>query len=586
MFKIQLICIITLVNKNNLNKIIKNNKIYNSLFSFDSKEKEAEYKFFYFSSKLGQTKTVILLTSILYFALGILDLLYSNIEFCVYIPIKLFIVISGFLLVYTKILTIEKVNSLVHLFYIFALIGILLQMYFSTDKLFFLFYSVGFISVMSVSIILSSVKLLNTIISSIILSSIYLFALHFKIDSYQLYGYIFLIFTVFAVAMLAALLNEISHRENFMLIKQIEKTTNEKIADEIEINKASIQKLQSLNQNNTELRKTIKELMQKEKSLNTILNNKTYDSDTKLKVIIAALNDFNVYTDGINKEIEQTNIDITKKLDELKENIEIKENFEINKKQFDLNQMLNDIELIFKFSVENRSFNITNSTNTSREIKTDQAKLKQIFVSLVNHLFNIGANKIDCSYYIDDDKNIIFTFNSDRYINDKLDVNKLLVPMYLANLGGKIMDNANENNTIIFKIPAKQSEIIINTDNSLNFDNKSVLIIDDDKENLSYLEFVIKSSKAKIYKASNGVEALDIFKENNNELQIVIMDINMPGLNGNEAARFMKEINPSVPILLVTAYSFYNNKLLNADKVLIKPFSPKVLIENISELVN
>ena len=124
------------------------------------------------------------------------------------------------------------------------------------------------------------------------------------------------------------------------------------------------------------------------------------------------------------------------------------------------------------------------------------------------------------------------------------------------------------------------------TDNSLNFTNKSVLIIDDDKENLSYLEFVIRNSKAKIYKASNGVEALDIFKEKNTELQIVVMDISMPGLNGNEAAKFMKQINPSVPILLVTAYSFYNNKLLNADKVLIKPFSPKVLIQNISELVN
>ena len=569
-----------------MEKTVRNNKVYNILFGFNSKQKESEYKFFYFSSKLGQTRSIILITSVLYFALGILDLLYSNIDFNVYIPIKLFVISSGFLLVYTKILTIEKVNFLVHLFYIIALLGIILQMYFSTDKLFFLFYSVGFVSVMSVSIMLSSVKMLNTIISSLVLGSIYLFVLHFKINDYSLYGYMFLFFTVFSVAVVAALLNEISNRENFLLIKHIEKSTNEKIADEIEINKVSIQKLQSLNQNNKELRKTINELISKEKSLNSILKNRSFDSETKLKVITEALSDFNNFTVDINKEIEQTNLDITKKLDELKENIEIKENFEISKKQFDLNQMLSDIELIFKFSSENRSFIINRPTNTSIVIKTDQAKLKQIFISLVNHLFNIGANKIDCSYSIDDENYIIFTFNSDRYINDKLDVNKLLVPMYLANLGGKIVDNIDENSTITFRVPAKQSEIIFNSDNLLNFKNKSVLIIDDDKENLSYLEFVIKNSKAKIYKASNGVDALDIFKEKNTELQIVIMDISMPGLNGNEAAKFMKEINPSVPILLVTAYSFYNNKLLNADKVLIKPFSPKVLIENISELVN
>jgi len=554
---------------------VKNNKFYNSLFGFKSKQKESEYIFFFFSSKFEQIKALILITSIVYFLLGLIDLLYSSIAFDIYISIKLFVVIYGLLLVYTKILENNRVSLYVHSFYIFALTGIIIQMYFSTDPLFYLFYSVGFVSVMSVLIMLSSVRILHTAISSILISILYLYTLQLKISTYEFYGYTFLFITVYSVAIVATLLNELSNRENYILIKQIEQYSKEQIASKIEITKTSIQELQNLNQQNLELQETIDLLISKEKSLKNILTNQNYNSETKLKAILATLNNFNIFKD-----------DITKKIDILKENIKIKEDFEIHQNKFYIHKMLSDIILIFKYSEENKSFVLNNIKQEAIQISTNQSKLKQIFISLINHLFNIGVNKIDCSYFIDDKNNITFTFNTNIPINDNLELNKLLVPMYLSNLGGEIINNTDKKNTIAFTIPTQQLEQEEKTNSPLNFTNKSVLIIDDDKENLSYLEFVIKNSKAKIYKALNGVEAIEIFKKKHHELQIVIMDINMPGLNGNEAAKYMKEINPEVPILLVTAYSFYKQQSINADKVLIKPFTPKVLIENITELIN
>ncbi len=554
---------------------VKNNKFYNSLFGFKSKQKESEYIFFFFSSKFEQIKALILITSIVYFLLGLIDLLYSSIAFDIYISIKLFMVIYGLLLVYTKILESNKVSLYVHSFYIFALIGIIIQMYFSTDPLFYLFYSVGFVSVMSVLIMLSSVRILHTAISSILISILYLYVLQLKISTYEFYGYTFLFITVYFVAIVATLLNELSSRENYVLIKQIEQYSKEQIASKIEITQTSIQELQNLNKHNLELQETINLLISKEKSLKSILTNQNYNSETKLKAILATLNNFNIFKD-----------DITKKIDILKENIKIKEDFEIHQNKFYIHEMLSDIVLIFKFSEENKSFVLNNIKQEAIQISTNQSKLKQIFISLINHLFNIGANKIDCSYFIDDKNNITFIFKTNIPIIDNLELNKLLVPMYLSNLGGEIINNADKKNTIAFKIPTQQLEHEEKINSPLNFTNKSVLIIDDDKENLSYLEFVIKNSRAKIYKALNGVEAIEIFKEKHHELQIVIMDINMPGLNGNEAAKYMKEINPEVPILLVTAYSFYKQQSINADKVLIKPFTPKVLIENITELIN
>ena len=568
-----------------MEKIITNKKEHHSLFGLSSKEKEEEYNFFYYSNKINQTKKIILLTSIVYFVLGILDLWYTDISFNIYIPLKLVVITLGIVFYYSNILNIKNANIYVHIYYIISLIGITIQMYFTNEQFFYIFYSVGFVSITSVLIMLSIVKPLYSIISSIISSIIYLLILNMKINDFQFFGFIFLFLIVFSVALIAALINDMSSRENFDLIKQIEINTNEKIASEIETNKTSITKLQNLNHNNLQLQKTLNGYIAKEKILNKIL----YDynnNETKLKLFAETLKDINniITSDNIIVDDKKTNIDITKKLEELKDNIDINESFD-QTNHFDLNQMLNDIALIFRFSAEKSKFKINYTTTQTIQINTDQSKLKQIFISLVNHLFNIGANEIVCTYNLDSENNITFIFNTNRYISDKINLNKLLVPMYLTKLGGEIIE-LEEENAIAFKIPIKYTETKEEHKQVLNLTNKSVLIIDDDKENLSYLEFVIKNSKAKIYKATNGVEAIEVFKEKNTELQIVIMDINMPGLNGNEAAKFMREINPSIPIILVTAYSFYKGQSTNADKVLLKPFSPKVLIEIISELVN
>lgn len=84
---------------------------------------------------------------------------------------------------------------------------------------------------------------------------------------------------------------------------------------------------------------------------------------------------------------------------------------------------------------------------------------------------------------------------------------------------------------------------------------KKILLVDDeDGIQLLYREefeddgFIVDS-------AINGEEALELFKSNPPDL--VILDINMPGMNGIEVLRQMKEIMPELPVILSSAYPEY-----------------------------
>ena len=87
--------------------------------------------------------------------------------------------------------------------------------------------------------------------------------------------------------------------------------------------------------------------------------------------------------------------------------------------------------------------------------------------------------------------------------------------------------------------------------------------------------------------AWNGEEAVELFKEQNPHL--ILMDINMPKMDGYEAARLIHEIAPQTPIIAVTAFAYAEDEqriIENGfDAYITKPIQPKKLQSKIVELL-
>jgi len=83
---------------------------------------------------------------------------------------------------------------------------------------------------------------------------------------------------------------------------------------------------------------------------------------------------------------------------------------------------------------------------------------------------------------------------------------------------------------------------------------KCILIVDDEDMLREFMKALLKEEKAHVLEASNGIEAIKIFKQYQQEIDAVILDIIMPRMKGDEVAKIMKEIKPTIKIIVSTGY--------------------------------
>jgi CheY-like chemotaxis protein len=82
-----------------------------------------------------------------------------------------------------------------------------------------------------------------------------------------------------------------------------------------------------------------------------------------------------------------------------------------------------------------------------------------------------------------------------------------------------------------------------------------IVIVEDVESNFLYLNAVLNKIKAKIFWAKNGKEAVDICLDGNEPIDLVLMDLQMPEMNGYEAAQEIKKIKPDLPVIAQTAFA-------------------------------
>ncbi len=117
---------------------------------------------------------------------------------------------------------------------------------------------------------------------------------------------------------------------------------------------------------------------------------------------------------------------------------------------------------------------------------------------------------------------------------------------------------------------------------------ESVIIVDDEKHYPLILKEVLKEDGYMSYPASSGLEALDILRQEN--IDLVLTDVKMPGMDGVELLSRIKEINPHIPVIVMTAHGSVEKAVEAMQKgaytFIQKPFENEVLLSHISKALS
>lgn len=92
-----------------------------------------------------------------------------------------------------------------------------------------------------------------------------------------------------------------------------------------------------------------------------------------------------------------------------------------------------------------------------------------------------------------------------------------------------------------------------------NFIGKTILIAEDEAVSRFLFEKALKKTRANLFFVKNGVEAVEMVKENM-EIDAVIMDIRLPLMDGLEATSKIKELFPEMPVIIQSAYAMQSTR--------------------------
>ncbi|MFC2107553.1 response regulator [Bacteroidota bacterium] len=255
-------------------------------------------------------------------------------------------------------------------------------------------------------------------------------------------------------------------------------------------------------------------------------------------------------------------------------------------------------------------------------LHSDSLKIKQILINLLRNAFKFTQegyvrygysveeinNKEFVRFFVEDSgigikkEDQKFIFDAFRQIDESntrtyggagigLSVASRLTSM----LGGDIWLESKEGagTTFYFTIPYKRPDILHKDIRSNGIETSklkgmTILIVEDDESSYEYLKTILEHSDMKTLWAKDGEVAIKNCTDNP-DIALVLMDINMPVLNGYEATQEIKKFRPDLPIISQTAYAISGDKekSMNAgcDDYISKPIKKELLLEKISGLL-
>ena len=117
----------------------------------------------------------------------------------------------------------------------------------------------------------------------------------------------------------------------------------------------------------------------------------------------------------------------------------------------------------------------------------------------------------------------------------------------------------------------------------------NVLVVDDEPRMRKLIKDFLTKKDYEVMEAQDGENAIEIYKENIDKIDLILLDVMMPKLDGWSVLRLIRQENKKNPIIMLTARSEEQDELfgfeLGVDEYISKPFSPKILVARVEALL-
>ena len=117
----------------------------------------------------------------------------------------------------------------------------------------------------------------------------------------------------------------------------------------------------------------------------------------------------------------------------------------------------------------------------------------------------------------------------------------------------------------------------------------TILIVDDESRMRKLIKDFLKQKNYNILEAEDGEKALKMYNENKDQINLILLDVMMPKLDGWSVLRQIRQENKNLPIVMLTARAEEQDELfgfeLGVDEYITKPFSPKILVARIEAIL-
>ena len=297
----------------------------------------------------------------------------------------------------------------------------------------------------------------------------------------------------------------------------------------------------------------------------------------------------------------------------------------IKKSMTDLNEMCRSMQNIFKFRCPDSVALQWSRPNMNVTLNTDANRVTQVFSNLISNALkhttkgsiNYGYRLIndgqEVEFYVsdtgtgiapEDQKHIFEAYVSrDAEQQNGYGLGLALCKIIVEKLGGHITVNSKlgAGSTFRFILPfqgtiggMKKDTRITTNSRTIRVSTKTdlntaplILVAEDEDSNYELVRIVL-AKRYRLLRAHNGIEAVTYSEEEHPAL--VLMDVRMPDMSGLDATRIIKEVNPDIPVVALSAYAFDENireaRDAGCDEFMAKPFRVEDLLDTVQRYVN
>jgi signal transduction histidine kinase/ActR/RegA family two-component response regulator len=290
----------------------------------------------------------------------------------------------------------------------------------------------------------------------------------------------------------------------------------------------------------------------------------------------------------------------------------------IEKSFCNVNEVIDDLYSKYSFKLENTGVQLQikkGLDDSLSGVETDTNKLVQVLSNLLENAikftkrgvieFGYSLSQGNLEFYVKDSgvgidreeqKNIFNRFTQgklEQTHNQGVGLGLSIVKGIVTILGGDVWldSQTGVGSTFYFTIPYQnivggKKAVLEASNTTLDSAHFTVLIAEDDRFNFLYLKACLSDVNCSIIHAVNGKEAVQLVNQNSS-IDVILMDINMPEMDGDEALVEIRKTNKEVPVIAQTGFAMAGDKekMLQAgfNDYISKPISPKVLMTTINK---